>query len=47
MQKHIKFVYDEDKKKRNEELEEVSLNEEPKKKVKSKKGKKNEAVVSV
>lgn len=47
MQKHIKFVYDEDKKKRNEELEEVSLNEEPKKKVKSKKGNKKESVVSV
>merc|ERR1712170_148906 len=30
MQKHIKFVYDEDKKKRNEELEEISLTEEPK-----------------
>lgn len=47
MQKHIKFVYDEDKKKRNEELEEISFIEEPKKKVKSKKGKKNEALVSV
>ena len=47
MQKHIKFVYDEDKKNRNEEIEDVSFNEEPKKKVKSKKGKKNEAVVSV
>ena len=47
MQKHIKFVYDEDKKNRNEEIEDVSFNEEPKKKVKSKKGKKSEAVVSV
>merc|ERR1711901_1759 len=47
MQKHIKFVYDEDKKKRNEELEEISLIEEPPKKVKSKKGKKSETVVKV
>merc|ERR1712227_209652 len=47
MQKHIKFVYDEDKEKRKEELEEVSLNEVPKKKVKSKKGKKHESVASV
>ena len=45
MQKHIKFVYDEDKKKRNEELEEISLTEEPKSKVKSKKGKKAQQVV--
>ena len=47
MQKHIKFVYDEDKKTRNEELEEVSLTEEPKTKVKSKKGKKAQSVVKV
>ena len=47
MQKHIKFVYDEDKKTRNEELEEVSLTEEPKNKVKAKKGKKSQSVVKV
>ena len=47
MQKHIKFVYDEDKKTRNEELEEVSLTEEPKTKVKAKKGKKSQSVVKV
>ena len=47
MQKHIKFVYDEDKKTRNEELEEVSLTEEPKTKAKGKKGKKSQSVVKV
>jgi len=47
MQKHIKFVYDDDKKKRNEELEEISLTDEPKNKVKSKKGKKVQSVVKV
>lgn len=47
MQKHIKIVYDEDKKKRNEELEEISLNDEPKSKIKSKKGKKPQTVVKV